>query len=133
MGNVSYKGIGIGVARGGAPRARLAHYKACWNGQCAFADLLRALDQAIHDGVDVLSLSIGTAIPMFSDVDDLIATGSFHAVANGIVVVCAAANDGPSSQTVQNTAPWILTVAASTIDRSFPTSITLGNNKTIWV
>ncbi|KAI8546104.1 hypothetical protein RHMOL_Rhmol07G0090200 [Rhododendron molle] len=134
VGNVSYKGIGLGVARGGAPRARLAHYKVCWNGQCASADVLRALDQAIHDGVDVLSLSLGTAIPMFSDVDerDLIATGSFHAVANGIIVVCAAGNGGPSSQTVLNTAPWILTVAASTIDRSFPTSITLGNNKTIW-
>ncbi|KAH7863512.1 hypothetical protein Vadar_018458 [Vaccinium darrowii] len=137
VGNVSYKGIGLGIARGGAPRAWLAIYKACWNvrrGQCASTDLLRAFDQAIHDGVDVLSLSIGTAIPMFSDVDehDWISTGSFHAVTNGIVVVCAAANDGPSSQTVQNTAPWILTVAASTIDRSFPTSITLGNNKTIW-
>ncbi|KAH7862690.1 hypothetical protein Vadar_008151 [Vaccinium darrowii] len=134
VGNVSYKGIGLGVARGGAPRARLAIYKACCNGLCASADLLRAFDQAIHDGVDVLSLSIGTPFPMFSDVDehDWSSTGSFHAVTNGIVVVCAAANDGPSSQTVRNTAPWIITVAASTTDRSFPTSITQGNNKTIW-
>ncbi|KAF4348014.1 hypothetical protein F8388_011897 [Cannabis sativa] len=72
---------------------------------------------------------------MFSDVDerDGIATGSFHAMARGITVVCGAGNDGPSAQTVQNTAPWILTVAASSIDRAFVNSITLGNNKTLMV
>ncbi|XP_030540183.1 subtilisin-like protease SBT3.5 isoform X2 [Rhodamnia argentea] len=134
--NVSYRGIGYGTARGGAPRARLAIYKVCWNvlgGQCSSADILKAFDEAIHDGVDVLSLSIGTAIPLFSDVDDRdgIATGAFHAVARGITVVCGAANDGPAAQTVQNTAPWILTVGASTMDRAFHTLITLGNNETL--
>ncbi|PQP94706.1 subtilisin-like protease SBT3.4 [Prunus yedoensis var. nudiflora] len=133
--NVSYKGLGHGTIKGGAPNARLAIYKVCWKvlgGQCSSADILKAFDEAIHDGVDVLSLSIGFSIPLFSEVDehDGIATGSFHAVARGITVVCAAANDGPSAETVQNTAPWIITVAASTMDRSFPTSITLGNNKT---
>ncbi|TYH97935.1 hypothetical protein ES332_A12G275200v1 [Gossypium tomentosum] len=133
--NVSYRGLLSGTVRGGAPRARLAIYKVCWNvlgGQCASADILKAFDEAIHDGVDVLSLSIGYSLPLFSDVDerDGIATGSFHAVARGITVVCGAANEGPSAQTVQNTAPWILTVAASTMDRALPTPITLGNNKT---
>ncbi|KAL5831463.1 hypothetical protein ACOSQ3_016879 [Xanthoceras sorbifolium] len=134
--SVSYKGLGLGNVRGGAPRARLAIYKVCWNllgGQCASADILKAFDEAIHDGVDVLSLSIGSSIPLFSDVDerDGIATGSFHAVVRGITVVCGASNDGPSEQTVQNTAPWILTVAASTMDRTFPTPIVLGNNRTL--
>ncbi|KAJ6727767.1 SUBTILISIN-LIKE PROTEASE SBT3.1-RELATED [Salix koriyanagi] len=133
--NVSYRGLGLGTIRGGAPRAQLAIYKVCWNvlgGYCSSADILKAFDEAIHDGVDVLSLSIGSSIPLFSDIDerDGIATGSFHAVAKGITVVCGAANDGPSAQTVQNTAPWILTVAASSMDRAFPTPITLGNNKT---
>ncbi|PRQ36280.1 putative tripeptidyl-peptidase II [Rosa chinensis] len=133
--NVSYKGLGHGTVRGGAPNARLAIYKVCWNvlvSPCSGADILKAFDEAIHDGVDVLSLSIGGSVPLYSDVDerDVIATGSFHAVARGITVVCAASNDGPSAQTVQNTSPWIITVAASTTDRAFPTSITLGNNKT---
>ncbi|KAG2680633.1 hypothetical protein I3760_11G107300 [Carya illinoinensis] len=136
VGNVSFRGLATGTVRGGAPRARLAIYKVCWNilgGQCAAADMLKAFDDAIHDGVDVLSLSIGSSIPLFSDVDerDGIATGSFHAVARGIAVVCGAANDGPSAYTVHNTAPWILSVAASTTDRAFPTPITLGNNKTL--
>ncbi|KAF4404117.1 hypothetical protein G4B88_014573 [Cannabis sativa] len=136
VGNASYKGLANGTARGAASNARVAVYKVCWNflgGQCSSADILKAFDEAIHDGVDVLSLSIGFKIPMFSDVDerDGIATGSFHAMARGITVVCGAGNDGPSAQTVQNTAPWILTVAASSIDRAFVNSITLGNNKTL--
>ncbi|XP_060972050.1 subtilisin-like protease SBT3.5 [Cannabis sativa] len=136
VGNASYKGLANGTARGAASKAPVAVYKVCWNflgGQCSSADILKAFDEAIHDGVDVLSLSIGFKIPMFSDVDerDGIATGSFHAMARGITVVCGAGNDGPSAQTVQNTAPWILTVAASSIDRAFVNSITLGNNKTL--
>ncbi|CAN1256046.1 Subtilisin-like protease SBT3.2 [Linum perenne] len=35
-----------------------------------------------------------------------------------------------SLMTVINTAPWVVTVAASSIDRSFPVGITLGNNQT---
>ncbi|XWS38124.1 hypothetical protein CRYUN_Cryun19dG0103400 [Craigia yunnanensis] len=134
--NASYKGLALGTARGGAPQAHIAMYKVCWNvpqGQCSSADILKAFDEAIHDGVDVLSLSLGTQIPLFAEVDerDGIAIGSFHAVANGIPVVCSAANDGPAAQTVHNTAPWIITVAATTLDRSFPTPIILGNNVTI--
>ncbi|XP_011081356.1 subtilisin-like protease SBT3.5 isoform X2 [Sesamum indicum] len=134
--NVSYDGVGLGTARGGAPRARLAIYKVCWKlsgGQCASADILKAFDEAIKDGVHVLTLSIAAAsLPLYSEVDgrDAIAIGSFHAIARGITVVCGAGNDGPLPQTVKNTAPWIITVAASTMDRAYPTQITLGNNKT---
>ncbi|KAJ0038391.1 hypothetical protein Pint_23848 [Pistacia integerrima] len=132
--NVSYKGLGYGTVRGGAPRARLAMYKVCWQGgHCASADILKAFDEAIHDGVDVISISLALGMPRFAEVDERngIATGSFHAVAKGITVVCAASNDGPAAQTVQNIAPWIVTVAASSTDRAFFTHITLGNNKTI--
>lgn len=134
----NYRGLAAGLARGGAPLAHLAIYKACWsigNGGCSDADLLKAFDKAIHDGVDILSLSVGDDIPLFSYVDqrDSIAIGSFHATAKGISVVCSGGNDGPISQTISNTAPWLITVAATTIDRAFPTAITLGNNRTIWV
>lgn len=139
--NASYKGFGKGVVGGAAPRAHIAMYKVGWNvggsGKVSSADILRAFDEAIHDGVDLLSLSIAGDIPLFSDVDERngIAIGAFHAVAKGIPVICAAGNTvtGPSAQTVQNTAPWIITVAATTTDRSFLTPLTLGNNITIQV
>lgn len=40
-------------------------------------------------------------------------------------------NGDSSTQTVENTTPWILTIVASNIDRSFPIPIILGNNRTI--
>ncbi|VVB11836.1 unnamed protein product [Arabis nemorensis] len=133
--NVSYLGLGRGTARGGAPGIRIAIYKACWlrTGSCSEADVLKAMDEAIHDGVDVLSLSLGSKVPLYpeTDVRELTSVGAFHAVAKGIPVVAAAGNEGPTAQTVANVAPWILTVAATTLDRSFPTAITLGNNITI--
>ncbi|XP_077248383.1 subtilisin-like protease SBT3.9 isoform X2 [Tasmannia lanceolata] len=133
--NASYRGLATGVARGGAPHSHLAIYKVCWafnGGGCSDADTLKAFDEAIHDGVDVISGSLGTVVPLFPYIEqDGISIGSFHAVAKGIVVVCSAGNEGPDSQTVENTAPWILNVAATTIDRAFPTAITLGNNHTL--
>lgn len=130
--NASFFGLAQGVARGGAPSAWLAVYKVCWStGGCSSADILAAFDDAIFDGVDVLSLSLGSPPPLATYVDDVLSIGSFHAVTKGISVVCSAGNSGPFPQTVINTAPWVLTVAASTIDRAFPTVITLGNNQTL--
>lgn len=138
VGDANYRGLASGLARGGAPLAHLAIYKVCWDisvGSCSDADILKAFDMAIHDGVDVLTVSLGVGIPVFSYVDqrDTIAIGSFHATAKGITVVCSAGNSGPMSQTVTNTAPWIIAVAATTIDRVFTAAITLGNNLTVWV
>ncbi|KAG5028193.1 hypothetical protein JHK87_011707 [Glycine soja] len=59
------------------------------------------------------------------------ATGSFHAVANDITVVASGGNSGPSPGTVSNNEPWMLTVAASTIDRDFAGYVTLGDKKII--
>lgn len=131
--NVSFMGVATGVAKGGAPRAHIAVYKVCWNNLgCSTADILGAFDYAISDGVDVISASIGSD-PPFLPFEYGYAKGAFHAVAKGIVVVFSAGNAGPVTQTVGNTAPWILTVAAGTIDRSFPTKFTLGNNATYTV
>lgn len=102
-------------------------------GICTTADIWKAFDDAIHDGVDVLSASLGASIPEDSEVDKLESVAAFHAVAKGIPVVAAAGNEGPGAQTVDNVAPWLLTVAATTLDRSFPTKITLGNNQTLYV
>ncbi|XP_008236858.1 PREDICTED: subtilisin-like protease SBT3.6 [Prunus mume] len=130
--NASFMGLAAGLARGGAPSARLAVYKVCWaTGGCSSADLLAAFDDAIFDGVDVLSASLGSPPPLPSYVEDVVSIGSFHAVAKGISVICSAGNSGSYPQTVINSAPWIFTVAASTIDRAFPTAITLGNNQTV--
>ncbi|CAI0476780.1 unnamed protein product [Linum tenue] len=115
-----------GTATGIAPRAHVAMYKACAV-SCYDGDLLAAIDAAIDDGVDLLSISIGPESP-FPFYYDVIALGAFRAIQKGIFVSCSAGNDGPYPSTVTNDAPWILTVGASTIDREIRATVKLGNN-----
>ncbi|CAD6236964.1 unnamed protein product [Miscanthus lutarioriparius] len=59
--------------------------------------------------------------------DDGIALGALHAAKRGVVVSCCGGNSGPKPATVSNLALWMLTVAASSIDRAFHSPIKLGN------
>ncbi|XP_028784672.1 CO(2)-response secreted protease-like [Neltuma alba] len=130
--DASYHGLATGSARGGSPASRLAVYRVCSDFGCQGSAILAAFDDAIADAVDVLSLSLGApyyARPALTS--DPIAIGSFHAVERGITVVCSAGNDGPTSNTVSNDAPWILTVAASTLDRDLQSDLVLPDNKVI--
>lgn len=130
--NASYYGIAAGTAKGGSPTSRIAMYRVCSSSGCRGSAIMAAFDDAIADGVDILSLSLGSSALFAPDfTTDPIAIGAFHAVQKGITVVCSAGNDGPSRQTVVNVAPWILTVAATTIDRDFESDLVLGNNKVI--
>ncbi|CAM0943719.1 unnamed protein product [Alopecurus aequalis] len=113
--DASLYGYGKGKAVGVAPGARIAVYKACWRG-CASSDTLAAFDEAIADGVDVISASLGTAKAR-KFYKDTTAVGAFNAVRKGIVVSASAGNSGPGESTVVNVAPWFLTVGASSINR----------------
>lgn len=62
--NASLFGMAGGTARGGAPNARLAICKVCWMNWCSDVDILSAIDDAINDGVDILSLSLGPNPPV---------------------------------------------------------------------
>ncbi|KAL3531182.1 hypothetical protein ACH5RR_010504 [Cinchona calisaya] len=126
----SVLGNGAGEARGMAPDAHIAVYKVCWSNGCYSSDIIAAMDTAIRDGVDVLSLSLGGfPLPLY---EDTIAIGSFRAMEHGISVVCAAGNNGPIQSSVSNEAPWITTIGASTLDRRFPAIVQLGNGKYLY-
>ncbi|XP_022737203.1 subtilisin-like protease SBT4.3 [Durio zibethinus] len=124
----SYYGLANGTARGGAPGARIAIYKVCWLFGCATADILAAFDDAIADGVDIISVSLGSDWPLAYD-EDPIAIGAFHAMKYGILTSNSAGNSGPWPYSVSNYAPWTLTVAASTIDRKFVAKAVLGDGQ----
>ncbi|KAH0973956.1 hypothetical protein GBA52_015855 [Prunus armeniaca] len=115
-----------GTAAGMAPYAHLAMYKICSEDGCTEGDIVAALDTAVEDGVDVLSLSLGG--PSFPFYEDGIAVGAFGAIQKGIFVSCSAGNSGPSYESLSNEAPWILTVGASTIDRSIRATALLGDH-----
>ncbi|XWS18563.1 hypothetical protein CRYUN_Cryun32bG0056100 [Craigia yunnanensis] len=128
-------GFTKGMASGGAPLARLAIYKACWaipnqpkfdGNTCFEEDMLAAIDDAIADGVNILSVSIGTGEPLRYE-DDMIGLGALHAAKRNILVVCSAGNNGPAPGTLSNPAPWVITVGASSLDRAFFAPVILGN------
>lgn len=134
-------GFGNGTAAGGATLGRLAIYKVCWalpeqyetfENTCLFEDMLAAFDDAISDGVHVISISIVPYERVPYDQDG-IAFGAFHAAKNNILVVASGGNTGPGSSTVSNVAPWIVTVGASSIDRVFSSSVILGDGTIIQV
>ncbi|KAL9243647.1 hypothetical protein vseg_017507 [Gypsophila vaccaria] len=120
-------GYASGTARGMAEHARIAAYKACWTGGCFATDILAAMEKAIDDGVDILSMSIGGSITDYSR--DIVAVGAFTAMTRGIFVSCSAGNAGPDSGTLSNVAPWITTIGAGTLDRDFPAHVIIGDGK----
>lgn len=122
----TFFGIAEGNARGGVPSARIAVYKACFQSECSDKDILAAFDDAISDGVDIISISLGTGSARSLTLDSL-AIGSFHAMAKGILTVSSAGNEGPNAYSVSSVAPWMVSVAASTTDREIITKVVLGD------
>ncbi|EXB54387.1 Subtilisin-like protease [Morus notabilis] len=123
----SYFGYAEGTANGMAPRAHLAIYKTIWKNSVFTSDFLAAVDQAIEDGVDILSLSLGLGTDDYFLEDDTMAVATFAAMERGVFVSASAGNGGPMPGTVINGAPWITTVAAGTVDRLFKGELILGN------
>lgn len=134
MDGASFYGLANGTARGGVPSARIAVYKVCdSSGNCATDEILAAFDDAIADGVDIITVSLGGSSASPFDADT-IAIGAFHAMAKGILVTHAAGNSGPEARTLSSVAPWLFTVAATSIDRKFISKLVLGDGTvlTVW-
>ncbi|KAL1802527.1 hypothetical protein ACET3Z_031174 [Daucus carota] len=90
--NAKVNGLANGTARGGVPSAKIVVYKVCWADGCNDVDILAASDEAIADGVDIISISVGgAAIDYFQD---SIAIGSFHAMKNRILASASAGKSG---------------------------------------
>ncbi|CAI5537526.1 unnamed protein product [Closterium sp. Naga37s-1] len=118
---------GGGQMSGMVPAARLAVYKVSWtdrNGRGGLsngADVTAAINQAVADGVDVLSLSLGGLGANQDYFGDLV---YLRANAAGVFVAMSAGNSGATGRsqggiyrTVANFSPFILSVGASTIAR----------------
>ena len=83
------------------------------------------MDEAINDGVDLMSIFIERDATSYFD--NPIAINAFHAMMKGIWTTCLGGNNGPCANIVENAAPWIMTVGASGVDRRFSTPVKLGN------
>ncbi|KAB2078452.1 hypothetical protein ES319_A06G163800v1 [Gossypium barbadense] len=126
---VTVNGFYYGRASGMAPRARVAVYKAVYPTVGTLADVVAAIDQAVADGVDILTLSIGPEEPpqdtvTFLSIFDI---AMLFARRAGVFVVQAAGNSGPGPSTVLSYSPWVVGAAASRTDRRYAASLLLGN------
>lgn len=86
-------GVGFGLV-GVAPEAEIYMYRVfpCTESGARTDDIIAAMDQAHSDGVDVVSLSLGSDEKWESDDPFLKTTSAL--VAEGIAVIAAAGNDG---------------------------------------
>ncbi|WP_067018612.1 S8 family serine peptidase [Streptomyces dysideae] len=113
-----------GRISGIAPASRIAAYKVCWSPGCATVDLVAGIDRAVADGVDVINYSLGGPAQSTTEPEDV---AMFNAAKAGVFVSASSGNAGPN--TASNTIPWVTTVAASTHDVGYRTTVTLGNGK----
>ncbi|XP_022755467.1 subtilisin-like protease SBT2.5 [Durio zibethinus] len=130
---VRVHGYEFGKASGMAPRARIAVYKALYRLFGGFvADVVAAIDQAVHDGVDILNLSVGPNSPPATTKTTFLNPFDatlLAAVKAGVFVAQAAGNGGPFPKTLVSYSPWIASVAAAIDDRRYKNHLTLGNGK----
>lgn len=128
--SVDIEGQDFGFSSGMAPAARIAAYKACWTAPnpeddgCATADTVAAIDQAVADGVDVLSYSVAGSR---NAVTDSVELAFLNATASGVFVATSAGNTGPGAGTVSHASPWVATVGAST-HHLYQGSVVLGDD-----
>jgi minor extracellular serine protease Vpr len=117
--------------RGVAPEAYLGNYKVFGSpGVTDFAPedaILKAIDDAVADGMDIINLSLGDAVAVALD-QDLEVSAIQNATSLGAIVVVAAGNSGPDPHTIGSpaNAPAAISVGASSNERLFNNTATVG-------
>jgi subtilisin family serine protease len=99
------------IIYGVAPQATLFGYKVCNNsGSCNDSAIINGIEQAVYDKAQVINMSLGGP----GNATDALSQATDNAFAAGIVVVVAAGNNGPASETIGSpgAAAGALTVAA---------------------
>lgn len=110
MGRVAARGMNYGMA----PEAEIWAGKVLGNdGSGAVTWIARGIDWATDSGVDVVSMSLGGA-----GQDSYIPPALDRAEAAGILVVCAAGNEGPGEGTVGYPGGYAKAVAIGAVDKN---------------
>jgi minor extracellular serine protease Vpr len=118
---------GFAKVSGAAPKAYLGAYRVfSYSGLASTTVVIRALNDAIEDGMQVINLSLGSAV-LSNAIDELFSSVARRAMENGAVIVAAAGNEGPEPGTVASPAhlPEILAAGATSHSRviEYPVSL----------
>jgi subtilisin family serine protease len=117
---------------GMAPKAYLGSYKvfgsAGTNDGATDDALLKAVEDAVNDGMDVINMSLGSLLAARPE-DDILVQALQRSEAMGVINVVAAGNDGPDGNTISSpgTSPVSIAVGASKSDRKFSSVLIAGN------
>jgi minor extracellular serine protease Vpr len=118
----------LATITGVAPKAWLGNYKVFgtpgYNDSASEDAILKAMDDATADGMDIINLSLGSDLaPRLTD--DPLAQAVERASRAGTIVVVAAGNNGPALNTISSpaTAPSAIAVGATSNDRTFAASV----------
>lgn len=119
----------LATITGIAPKAWLGNYKVFGspgsNDASTDDAIIKAIDDAVVDGMDVINLSLGSDIASRLEFDPEVAAIE-RATRAGVIVVAAAGNNGPDLNTMSSpaTAPSAIAVGATTNERTFAASVT---------
>ena len=105
-----------GEITGIAPKSEIFAYRVSEDGEEVSSELIiKAINQAIIDDVDIINISLGVDV-----IHDIIDDAVNEAVNNGIVVVVAAGNSGPDEKTIGSPGanPNAITVGATYNDNN---------------
>jgi subtilisin family serine protease len=129
----------LATISGVAPRAYLGSYKVFGtpgvNDFASESAVLRAIEDAVTDGMDIISMSLGSDVAERVEFD-IEANALQQATALGVIVVASAGNNGPDPATIGSPAdaPSVIAVGASNNDRLFAGTVTLaGGNPLVAV
>ena len=120
----------LATVSGVAPDAWLGSYKVFGspgsNDGTTDDVVLKAIDDAVADGMDIINLSLGDDLALRLEYDPIVAAVE-RATRAGVIVVAAAGNNGGDLNTLSSpaTAPSAIAVGASTNDRTFAASVTV--------
>lgn len=117
----------VGKLSGAAPSAWLGVYRAFGGrlgNRASSAAILKAIDDAVGDGMDIINLSIGVTPTLLPEADALVAAIQ-AAAERGVLVVKSIGNAGPSRSTL--TGPDFgeigLTIGSNSNDRTLSTGL----------
>ncbi|MGB3764801.1 MAG: S8 family serine peptidase, partial [Ornithinimicrobium sp.] len=129
---IEINGVDLGEGSGMAPAAHIAAYKALWadgegSASGSSEDLVKAIDDSVADGVDVINYSVSGSSQY---VVDPVEIAFLLAADAGVFVSASAGNSGDTvgASSVAHNSPWTMTVAASTHDRNVNKTLTLGDS-----
>ncbi|MCC7497947.1 MAG: S8 family serine peptidase [Bryobacterales bacterium] len=111
---------------GSAPKAFLGVYRL--DPDLSTDAILKAFDDAVNDGMDVVNISIGIDLPLKIDADPLYDAVE-RAAAAGLIIVSAAGNGGPQPDSLgpPATAPDVIAVGMTTNNRTFSGAVLAGD------